>query len=473
MIETLDIPNPEKTFIKVIGVGGGGGNAVAYMSKQGIEGVDFILMNTDKTALKRCSSMPKRILLGKKGLGAGSDPRVGEAAMLSVENNVRMLLSESTEMVFVTATLGGGTGTGGAPVVARIAKELGILTIGVVTTPFSFEGPVRKKNAEDGIREMRKYVDSLIIISNDRLVKKENNPMKKALGLQSSFALSDSILATAARCISDMVVKSGYVNVDMNDVRTVMTDSGDAVIGSAEASASISGDYRAIQAMREALTSPLLVNNDIRNAKSVLVNYLYSDKEVTIDELSETMEMIQLKVNDDATIIWGASQVEGLGDKLKISVVVTGQSLAEDKLIGVDQNINSTPTDRLDTYPPVKETAIYKTPHDSNEVTTVVANSGENGTSTTASGTDTTTIVEVYKEPVFTPTADRDKPVAKKKLTPIVFDDGQEIDESPAYGRVREEVAERKSEPTSTFSWKINNDDVKMGDNSYLTNRPD
>ncbi|MCQ2190877.1 MAG: cell division protein FtsZ [Paludibacteraceae bacterium] len=473
MIDTLDIPNPEKTFIKVIGVGGGGGNAVSYMFNNEIEGVDFILMNTDKTALRR-STVPKRILLGKNGLGAGSDPNVGRVAMAREEENIRRLLSDSTEMVFITATLGGGTGTGGAPVVARVAKELGILTIGVVTTPFSFEGPVRKKNAEEGIREMRKYVDSLVIISNDRLVPKGKNPMQKALGLRSSFALSDSILATAARCISDMVVKSGYVNVDMNDVRTVMTDSGDAVIGSAEASASVSGEYRAMQAMRDALTSPLLVNNDIRNAKSVLVNYLYSDKEVTIDELSETMEMIQLKVNDNATIIWGASQVEGLGDKLKISVVVTGQSLAEDKLIGVDQDINSTPTDQIETpKPPVKVTPIHKAPKDSDKVTAVVTNSGENGTSTSASGTDTTTIVKVYEEPVFTPTADRDKPVAKKKLTAMVFDDGQEIDESPAYGRVREVAAERKSEPTSTFSWKINNDDVKMGDNSYLTNRPD
>ncbi|MBO7441457.1 MAG: cell division FtsZ family protein, partial [Paludibacteraceae bacterium] len=254
MIETLEIANPDKTFIKVIGVGGGGGNAVSYMYKAGVEGVDFILMNTDKAALKR-SVVPKRILLGKTGLGAGSDPRIGRAAMLNVEENVRQLLSEDTEMVFVTATLGGGTGTGGAPVVARVAKELGILTIGVVTTPFSYEGPIRKAIAEEGVREMRKYVDSLVIISNDRLSSKDRNPLAGPMKLSSSFAASDSILATAAQCISDMVTQSGYVNVDMNDVRTVMTNSGDAVIGSSEAS----GEYRAMQAMREALTSPLLV----------------------------------------------------------------------------------------------------------------------------------------------------------------------------------------------------------------------
>ncbi len=471
MIETLDIPNPEKTFIKVIGVGGGGGNAVSYMFNNEIEGVDFILMNTDKTALRR-STVPKRILLGKNGLGAGSDPNVGRVAMAREEENIRRLLSDSTEMVFITATLGGGTGTGGAPVVARVAKELGILTIGVVTTPFSFEGPVRKKNAEEGIREMRKYVDSLVIISNDRLVPKGKNPMQKALGLRSSFALSDSILATAARCISDMVVKSGYVNVDMNDVRTVMTDSGDAVIGSAEASASVSGEYRAMQAMRDALTSPLLVNNDIRNAKSVLVNYLYSDKEVTIDELSETMEMIQLKVNDNATIIWGASQVEGLGDKLKISVVVTGQSLAEEKLVGGDQDIFMTPSTPIeDPIPTYKETTSTMTQEDSDKDNVMVTVSGDDLTPTSQAGSDTTT--QVRKVNDFTPTAERDKPVQKKKLTAMTFEDGQQIVDTPAILRNREMVAERKEEPTSTLTWRINDDDVKMGDNSYLTNRPD
>lgn len=457
MIDTLDIPNPDKTFIKVIGVGGGGGNAVAYMSKQGIEGVDFILMNTDMTALRRCTSVPKRILLGNKGLGAGSDPRVGMAAMLSVEDNVRKLLSDSTEMVFITATLGGGTGTGGAPVVARVAKELGILTIGVVTTPFSFEGPVRKANAEAGIREMRKYVDSLVIISNDRLVNKDKNPMRKSMGLHSSFAVSDSVLATAARCISDMVTQSGYVNVDMNDVRTVMTDSGDAVIGSAEASAEVSGEYRALQAMREALTSPLLINNDIRNAKSVLVNYLYSDKEVTIDELSETMELVQMKVNDDVTIIWGASQVEGLGDKLKISVVVTGQSLAVEKLITPEPEVYFPP---VETPPPPKNPEVNKPKE-------VLVKLGDDGVLEKVE--DET---KVKDKITLIPTGNRDgATVTKKKLTAAVF--GEEVDETPAYGRVSAVVAERKPEITSSFSVKLDGEEIKMGDNSYISNRPD
>ncbi len=451
MIDTLDIPNPDKTFIKVIGVGGGGGNAVTYMCQNGVAGVDFILMNTDKSALMR-SSVPKRILLGKKGLGAGSNPNIGRAAMLSVEENLRMLLSESTEMVFVTATLGGGTGTGGAPVVARVAKELGILTIGVVTTPFSYEGPVRKAIAEEGIREMRKYVDSLVIISNDRLSAKRNNPMLKPLTLSSSFAASDSILATAARCISDMVTQSGYVNVDMNDVRTVMTNSGDAVIGSAEAS----GEYRAMQAMREALTLPLLVNNDIRNAKSILVNYLYSDKEVTIDELSETMETVQMKVNDDATIIWGASQVEGLGDKLKISVVVTGQSLAEDTLVSTAPDPYVPPIE----IPVPKKEEEEKKPKD---IPVVVA---EDGTAVK----EDDPIKQTRKE--FIPTEARDTTVTKKKLVSAVFGDSQ-IDETPAYNRARNVQFEHKSEPTSSFTVKLDGEEIKMGDNSYLSNRPD
>ncbi|MBQ6561705.1 MAG: cell division protein FtsZ [Paludibacteraceae bacterium] len=455
MIETLEIANPDKTFIKVIGVGGGGGNAVSYMYKAGVEGVDFILMNTDKAALKR-SVVPKRILLGKKGLGAGSDPRIGRAAMLNVEENVRQLLSEDTEMVFVTATLGGGTGTGGAPVVARVAKELGILTIGVVTTPFSYEGPIRKAIAEEGVREMRKYVDSLVIISNDRLSSKDRNPLAGPMKLSSSFAASDSILATAAQCISDMVTQSGYVNVDMNDVRTVMTNSGDAVIGSSEAS----GEYRAMQAMREALTSPLLVNNDIRNAKSILVNYLYSDKEVTIDELSETMEMVQMKVDDDVTIIWGASQVEGMGDKLKISVVVTGQLLAEDKLVGAvpDVSVQQRNIPVQMAKPQIKEEAKPQP--------VVVAMSGDGALEQQVE------MPQVEDKPKFTPTETHDTTVTKKKLVAAVFGEEQ-IDETPAFNRTRTAVAERKPEPTSTFTVKLDGEEIKMGDNSYLSNRPD
>lgn len=455
MIETLEIANPDKTFIKVIGVGGGGGNAVSYMYKAGVEGVDFILMNTDKAALKR-SVVPKRILLGKKGLGAGSDPRIGRAAMLNVEENVRQLLSEDTEMVFVTATLGGGTGTGGAPVVARVAKELGILTIGVVTTPFSYEGPIRKAIAEEGVREMRKYVDSLVIISNDRLSSKDRNPLAGPMKLSSSFAASDSILATAAQCISDMVTQSGYVNVDMNDVRTVMTNSGDAVIGSSEAS----GEYRAMQAMREALTSPLLVNNDIRNAKSILVNYLYSDKEVTIDELSETMEMVQMKVDDDVTIIWGASQVEGMGDKLKISVVVTGQLLAEDKLVGAvpEASVQQRNISVQMAKPQIKEEA---------KPQPVVVTMGGDGALE-----QQVEMPQVEEKPKFTPTETRDTTVTKKKLVAAVFGDEQ-IDETPAFTRTKTVVAERKPEPTSTFTVKLDGEEIKMGDNSYLSNRPD
>lgn len=459
MIDTLEIPNQEKTFIKVIGVGGGGGNAVTYMHQHEVKGVDFILMNTDMSALRR-STIPKRILLGKKGLGAGSDPRVGKAAMLSVEENVRQLLSEDTEMVFVTATLGGGTGTGGAPVVARVAKELGILTIGVVTTPFSYEGPVRKAIAEEGVREMRKYVDSLVIISNDRLASKDKNPMMKPLTLSSSFAASNAILATAARCISDMVVQSGYVNVDMNDVRTVMTDSGDAVIGCSEAS----GEYRAMQAMREALTLPLLVNNDIRNAKSVLVNYLYSDKEVTIDELSETMEMVQLKVTDDVTIIWGASQVEGLGDKLKISVVVTGQSLAEEKLVLPASEIPSIPTAPI---PPIVEKPIEKKEE---KVLVSYGTDMEHVNNQTDTATQQNKQKEADQVLVSTEERAGQQTVTKKKLTAMVFGES-EVDESPAYNKLKQ--GESKTQITSSFIVKINDEEVKIGDNSYISNRPD
>jgi cell division GTPase FtsZ len=303
---------------------------------------------------------------------------------------------------------------------------------------------------------MRKYVDSLVIISNDRLSSKDRNPLAGPMKLSSSFAASDSILATAAQCISDMVTQSGYVNVDMNDVRTVMTNSGDAVIGSSEAS----GEYRAMQAMREALTSPLLVNNDIRNAKSILVNYLYSDKEVTIDELSETMEMVQIKVDDDVTIIWGASQVEGMGDKLKISVVVTGQLLAEDKLVGAvpDVSVQQRNIPVQMAKPQIKEEAKPQP--------VVVAMSGDGALEQQVEKP------QVEERPKFTPTETHDTTVTKKKLVAAVFGEEQ-IDETPAFNRTRTAVAERKPEPTSTFTVKLDGEEIKMGDNSYLSNRPD
>ena len=280
-------------YIKVIGVGGGGGNAVNHMLEEGIEGVDFVLCNTDYQALLR-STVPTKVHLGKRELGAGNDPAVGREAALSSEEEIDKLMDEKTKMVFVTAGMGGGTGTGAAPVVARIAKDKGMLTVGIVTIPFECEGRRRKQQAQSGIEELRKHVDTLIVISSDKL-RDEYGNMK----LTEAFKKADDVLTTAAKGIAEIITVTGYVNVDFEDVKTVMKDSGKAIMGTGRAR----GENRAEDAIKLAINSPLLNDNNIEGAKNILIYITSGSDEVSLDEVVEITEYAQRVCGNSSDVI--------------------------------------------------------------------------------------------------------------------------------------------------------------------------
>lgn len=315
----FELPKEQSSIIKVIGVGGGGSNAVNYMYQQGIKGVDFIICNTDAQAIE-ASPVPVKIQLGQtltEGRGAGSIPEVGRNAAVENLEDVKSLLANNTTMVFVTAGMGGGTGTGAAPVIARAAKEMGILTVGIVTVPFMFEGKRRSVQAEDGLEEMRDAVDTLLVIKNDKLRELFGNlPLKKA------FDHADEVLCTAAKGIAEVITLTGDINVDMNDVNTVMRDSGVAIMGSGRAS----GEGRALVAVQEALESPLLNDNDITGANFVLLNITHGAEEVLMDEISEITDYIQDRAGLTAEVIWGYGPDESLGNDLCVTVIATGFS---------------------------------------------------------------------------------------------------------------------------------------------------
>ncbi|SFT67878.1 cell division protein FtsZ [Lishizhenia tianjinensis] len=313
----FDLPKGQSSIIKVIGVGGGGSNAVNHMYNQGIKGVDFIVCNTDRQALD-ISPVPYKLQLGPsltEGRGAGSIPEIGMNAAVENIDEIREFLSKETKMVFVTAGMGGGTGTGAAPVIAQVAKELGILTVGIVTVPFSFEGRKRRQQAEDGLENMRENVDTLLVINNERLREISGN-----LTLGNAFAQADNVLTTAAKGIAEVISVTGAINVDFNDVNTVMKDSGVAIMGSAISE----GENRAIQAVQEALTSPLLNDNDIAGAQYVLLNITYGNKEVLMDEISDITDYIQDEAGSTADVIWGHGYDESLGDGLGVTLIATG-----------------------------------------------------------------------------------------------------------------------------------------------------
>ena len=313
----FDLPSELSSIIKVIGVGGGGGNAVNHMHSQGIMGVDFLICNTDKQALDM-SQVPVKLQLGAtltEGLGAGSIPERGNAAAQENIEEIRELLTPRTKMHFVTAGMGGGTGTGAAPVIARIARDMGILTVGIVTMPFQWEGRKRKNQAVEGIEEMREAVDTLLVINNDRLRDLYGN-----LDMDEAFAHADNVLATAARGIAEIIMKTGKVNVDFEDVRTVMTGSGVAILGMAEAE----GEDRAMRAAEEALASPLLNDNDIKGAKYVLLNIALGNRSISMDEITEITDHIQNAAGSTADVIWGYHSDETLGEAIRVTVIATG-----------------------------------------------------------------------------------------------------------------------------------------------------
>ncbi len=315
----FDLPKDNSSIIKVIGVGGGGSNAVNHMYKQGIVGVDFIVCNTDKQALD-ISPVPYKIQLGPsltEGRGAGSIPEIGKNAAVENIDEIKDLLSNNTKMVFVTAGMGGGTGTGAAPVISQVAKEMGILTVGIVTVPFSFEGRKRRQQAEEGLDSMRRNVDTLLVINNERLREITGN-----LTIGNAFSQADDVLSIAAKGIAEVISVTGAINVDFNDVNTVMKDSGVAIMGSATAE----GDDRAILAVTQALSSPLLNDNDISGAKYVLLNITYGDKEVLMDEITDITDYIQDEAGSTADVIWGHGYDPTLGDKICVTLIATGFS---------------------------------------------------------------------------------------------------------------------------------------------------
>jgi cell division protein FtsZ len=313
----FELPQEEGSIIKVIGVGGGGSNAVNHMFRLGIKGVDFIICNTDKQALSK-SPVPYKIQLGNsltRGLGAGAKPEIGRESALESIEDIKHLLKDNTEMVFITAGLGGGTGTGAAPVIASIAKELGILTVGIVTIPFAFEGKKRREQAEKGLEEMKKYVDTLIVIGNDKL-----REIYGSLKMTEAFAHADNVLSNAAKSIAEIISLHMHVNVDFNDVKTVMQDSGVAIMGSAIAS----GEKRALKAVEAALVSPLLNDNDICGARHVLLNIMSGSDDIEMDEFGEITDFIQEAAGGTAELITGYGTDPSLGDNVSVTIIATG-----------------------------------------------------------------------------------------------------------------------------------------------------
>jgi cell division protein FtsZ len=315
----FDLPKQKSSIIKVLGVGGGGSNAVNFMFQQDIEGVDFIICNTDSKAIEQ-SLVPNKIQLGPhltQGLGAGADPSVGKMATEESLEEIKRILEVNTKMAFITVGMGGGTGTGGAPIIAKICKDLGILTVGIVTTPFGFEGPRRQKQAEEGINELKPFVDTLLVISNDKLrVQYGNLKMKEA------FTKADNVLATAAKCITDVINSRGHIIVDFADVCTVMKNGGVAILGKAE----VAGENRAERAIEEALNSPLLNDNDIKGAKWILlnINSAEGDYECSMDELETINTILRARTGEHSDVIMGMGYDESLGDKLGITLIATG-----------------------------------------------------------------------------------------------------------------------------------------------------
>ncbi|MCI4671729.1 MAG: cell division protein FtsZ [Bacteroidia bacterium] len=313
----FDFPKNQNSIIKVLGVGGGGGNAVNNMFEQGIDGVDFLVCNTDIQALKR-SDIPTRIHIGQaqtEGLGAGADPEIGRKAALESLEEIREVLAENTKMVFVTAGMGGGTGTGAAPVIAAMAKEMGILTVGIVTTPFKFEGPKRAKAALSGIEELQEQVDTMIVIDNNNLQK----ILGSKISMKKAFESADQVLCNAAKGIAEIITTEGYINVDFADVCTIMRDGGKALMGTSTAE----GEGRAMQAVEEAINSPLLDNIDIHGARGIVVNITASEDSLGMDETTEIVEFVQESAGNEANIIYGIVYDDDMGDKLRVTVIAT------------------------------------------------------------------------------------------------------------------------------------------------------
>lgn len=337
-------PKQRPAYIKVLGVGGGGSNAVNHMFTQGIKGVDFVVCNTDVQALES-SPVPVKIEMGNKGgLGAGSKPEVGRKAAEESLEKIKEALTEDTQMLFITAGMGGGTGTGAAPIIAQQARELGILTVGIVTLPFSWEGRRRKQQAEAGINEIKKYVDTLLVISNDKLREQYGNQT-----VSEAFAKADNVLTSAAKGIAELITVTGYINIDFQDVKTVIENSGKAIMGSATAE----GEGRALLAIEEAMSSPLLDDNDIKGAQNILLYIMTGAEDLTMDEITEITDYVQQECGSDneADVIWGNGKDESLGNKIGITIIATGFNSKRKTEVKTTKTVGTIGTDQKEEMP--------------------------------------------------------------------------------------------------------------------------
>lgn len=415
----FDMPKENASIIKVIGVGGGGSNAVNHMYSQGIIGVDFIVCNTDKQALD-ISPVPFKIQLGPSltdGRGAGSIPEIGKNAAVENIDEIRDLLSNNTKMVFVTAGMGGGTGTGAAPVIAQVAKELGILTVGIVTVPFSFEGRKRRQQAEEGLEAMRQNVDTLLVINNERLREITGN-----LTIGNAFSQADDVLSVAAKGIAEVISVTGAINVDFNDVNTVMKNSGVAIMGSAQAE----GENRAIVAVQQALSSPLLNDNDISGANYVLLNITYGDMEVLMDEITDITDYIQDEAGSTADVIWGHGYDATLGNKLSVTIIATGFA--------------STPITGFEKAPEKKRSALEE--EAKNEIKAPLTSPTESNVWENA---------REIESPQEEPFLKVEEPKFEEKVVPFVAPKSEEIH------RVNLEDIDAQEQAAMNFDWEMEN----------------
>lgn len=432
----FDAPKEMSSIIKVLGVGGGGSNAVNHMYNQGIKGVDFIICNTDSQALDM-SPIPHKIQLGNsltEGRGAGSIPEVGKNCALENIEEIKDLLSKNTKMLFITAGMGGGTGTGAAPVIAAISKELGILTVAIVTIPFSFEGRKRKMQAEQGIEELRQNVDTLLVISNDKLRELYGN-----LKLFEAFGRADNILTNAARGIAEIITVTGYVNVDFEDVKTVMKNSGVAIMGTGIAG----GENRALEAVEMALSSPLLNDNHIVGASNILLYISTGNEEIEMDEVAEITDYIQEEAGMSAEIIWGIGRDESLEDKINITVIATG--FKSDMIsTGIGEiNVQKKNVVKLEEDKPAP--AVNKTQEDDNDGMVLITKKPE---ATIQNEKRPDKVEEIIRISPTSTSSPEEKREAQEKVIIHTLDEEEGLSPEPIFRNAVEPQVEKEEQPT-------------------------
>lgn len=479
----FDMPDKKlRSIIKVLGVGGGGNNAVGHMFSQGIVGVDFAICNTDNQALEN-NPVTTKIRLGPaltEGRGAGSKPEIGKQSCIESIDEVRKFLSDDTKMLFITAGMGGGTGTGAAPIIAKAAKEMDILTVAIVTLPFRFEGLRRKRQALEGLEQLKKNVDAILVISNEKLKEIHGN-----LPVSTAFAEADNILTTAAKGIAEIITVAGEINVDFEDVNTVMRDSGVAIMGNAM----VEGEDRARRAIDAALNSPLLEDNDIRGAQHILLNISSSSEyEVTMDEISEITEYIQEEAGYGTDLFWGNCKDDSLGSKLSITLIATGfdkgkpviqKPKVEEKII-VSLDENETPQESTikETYKPSEKSQVVDFEQD--DVRRTIEQMGYN---------DTVYDIEEKEKSAYEQeieAARRKRREAESARRSYLRENMSkhldspktisEIENTPAYQRRRVELDENDIEPNALSNFRVNVDEDGFSvdtNNSYLHDNVD